>query len=862
MSAIGLVASASAAETVGAAWAGGCADGEIGSVGGFEGDAHAKSTEQATIRVPGARFVRRIMGTFERVFSSYMIYAGLMRSPKTNPDSVPASQTSSARRLLSFGGPLVAVTALITACLRPPDPSSAAEEAGKTMGGTDSNSHGSVASEAYTWKSVAIWGGGFVTGLVYSPVQAGILYARTDVGGAYRYDPKGQGWIPITDSLSPADSSFMGIESFAVDPLVADRVYLAAGMYTQDWAGGAAFMRSDDRGVTWKVFPAPFKMGGNELSRSDGERLAVDPHDPKVLYFGSRRNGLWKSDNEAASWTKVANFPASDDKEKGLGLVFVVFDPTSGAKGKETPGLYVGSQVDGRIYQSTDAGKSWKPVPNQPSTGFLPRRAVVDKDGTFYVTYALGDSPYALRDGAVYRYEPKKQAWTNITPLKPSEGDTFGYGGITVDPANPGTLVTTTMDRWSKGAEIFRSTDRGQTWKATIATASLTDGGAKHVYHHREKLGAPQWVGDIKIDPFNPNRAMIVEGGGVWATDNLGAADTGKPTTWSFHSKNLEELVARALISPPEGAPLLSAHMDICGFRHDNLEASPQEGAFKDPMCASAEDIDFAEKRPNVVVRVGTYPWDDTKSPRGALSTDGGKTWKQFGAEPKGSNGMGSVAVSADGSVVLWAARGAAVAYSRDGGKTWAQSEGLPAPANTPDWAPWNQQLASDRVNPKKLYVFDAPTGSVYVSEDGGAHFEVTTRSQRAVPEYELQYASIKAAPGREGDIWLTTKEALVRSTDSGKSFQKLSSVEAGHAVGFGKAAPGKSFPAVYLSGTVGGVTGFFRSDDEGDEFVRINDDAHQYGGALVISGDPRVYGRMYVAPGGRGILYGEPKSK
>ena len=57
-----------------------------------------------------------------------------------------------------------------------------------------------------------------------------------------------------------------------------------------------------------------------------------------------------------------------------------------------------------------------------------------------------------------------------------------------------------------------------------------------------------------------------------------------------------------------------------------------------------------------------------------------------------------------------------------------------------------------------------------------------------------------------------------------------------------------------------GFFSGFFRSDDEGSSFARINDDAHQYGGSNVIIGDPRVYGRAYIAPGGRGILYGEPR--
>jgi hypothetical protein len=750
-----------------------------------------------------------------------------------------------------------AAAVLATACLRPPVPAAAGQG-----GAAGTSSDGSVASEPYEWKNVVVSGGGFVTGLVFSPVEAGVLYARTDIGGAYRYDSKDRRWIPLTDFLSLADSNYMGIESFAVDPKRAGRVYLATGMYTQGWAGNGAFMRSDDKGDSWQIFPVPFKMGGNELSRSNGERLAVDPHLPNVLYFGSRRDGLWKSVDEAKTWNRVDGFPVSGDPDKGLGLPFVQFDAKSGVDGAATPVMYVGSQVDGRIYGSADGGKSWAAVPNQPTTGFLPRRAVVDSDSTLYVSYALGDSPYALSNGAVYRYEPEGNVWTDITPLKPSEGDTFGYGGITVDPSKSGTLVVTTMDRWTKGAEIFRSQDRGKTWKPAMSTAVLDGGGTPHVYHHQDKLGTPQWLGDIEIDPFDSNRALIVEGGGVWMTEDLMGADQGQPIHWTFHSNNLEETVARDLVSPPEGAPLVSVMLDTCGFRHDELDASPSRGTFDNPPCASAEDMDFAAKKPNLMVRVGKYPWDGSQAPRGALSLDGAASWAPFESEPEGSGGMGSVALSADGAVVLWAPREARAAVSRDHGKTWVQSAGLPEPANSPDWAPWFLRLASDRVNPKKFYAFDALTGTVYVSEDSAAHFEATDTSLKAMPEYELQYASIQAVPEHEGDVWITTKAALARSTDSGNSFSTLSSVEEGHGVGFGHPAPGQTYPAVYLSGKVAGVTGFFRSDDEGERFVRINDDAHQYGGAQVITGDPRVYGRVYVSPGGRGIVYGEPKAK
>ncbi len=777
-----------------------------------------------------------------------------MQDQNTDRRSALRSNLPSRRRLERLVGPALTVSVVVTSCLRPPDKPSATARAEAASPAVYAGP-----SEAYVWKSVVINGGGFVTGLAFSPVEAGILYARTDVGGAYRYDPKNESWIPLTDFLSHEQANYLGIESFAVDPELADRVYMAVGMYTADWAGSGAFMRSDDRGDTWQVFPVDIKMGGNELSRSNGERLAIDPHLAKVLYFGSRRNGLWRSEDEAETWTKVDSFPVSDDAAKGLGLPIVLFDRASGKQGEPTPTIYVGSQTDGKLYQTTDAGGTWAEIPNQPRTGFLPRRAAIDAEGTLYVTYALGDSPYALSKGAVYKYEPKKGAWTDITPLEPTEEDSFGYGGIAVDPSKPGTLVTTTMDRWTKGAEIFRSQDGGKTWKPLMARAILDGGGTAYVYHHRDKLDPPQWMGDIEIDPFDSSRAMIVEGGGVWATEDLEAADAGKPTHWSFHSKNLEELVARDLVSPPEGAPLLSVVLDACGFRHDDLDVSPAGGTFRNPDCASADDIDFAGKKPNVMVRVGKHPWDGKKGPRGAISTDGGVTWKQFAKEPPGSGGSGSVAVSADGAVVVWAPRGGKAAYSADAGSTWTPAVGLPAPQESPDWAPWFLRLASDPVNPKKFYAFNSLAGAVLTSEDGGAHFTVGADNLRAVPGYDLQYASIKTVPGLEGEVWITTKTELARSSDSGQSFSTVGSVQEAHGVGFGKAAPGQTFPAVYLSGKVGDVTGFFRSDDAGESFIRINDDAHQYGGATVLTGDPRVYGRVYVAPGGRGIVYGEP---
>ena len=98
----------------------------------------------------------------------------------------------------------------------------------------------------YTWRSVAVRGGGFVTAIVAHPRERGLFYARTDVGGAYRWDDSKKEWIALTDWLGMADSNLTGCESVALDPTDSNRVYLALGTYTNKDTGNGAIVRSKD----------------------------------------------------------------------------------------------------------------------------------------------------------------------------------------------------------------------------------------------------------------------------------------------------------------------------------------------------------------------------------------------------------------------------------------------------------------------------------------------------------------------------------------------------------------------------------------------------------------------------------------
>jgi xyloglucan-specific exo-beta-1,4-glucanase len=73
----------------------------------------------------------------------------------------------------------------------------------------------------------------------------------------------------------------------------------AAGMYTNSWdPNNGSILASTNQGESWSIYPLPFKVGGNMPGRGLGERLAVDPHDNSILYFGARSgHGLWKSTN-------------------------------------------------------------------------------------------------------------------------------------------------------------------------------------------------------------------------------------------------------------------------------------------------------------------------------------------------------------------------------------------------------------------------------------------------------------------------------------------------------------------------------------------------------------------------------------
>ncbi|MGC9664963.1 cellulose binding domain-containing protein [Planosporangium sp. 12N6] len=727
-----------------------------------------------------------------------------------------------------------------------------------------------AAAEPYSWRNAEIAGGGFVPGIIFNQSKKDLVYARTDIGGAYRWNPATGRWIPLLDWVGQDNWGWNGVASLATDPVDPNRVYVAAGMYTNSWdPNNGAILRSTDQGATWQATPLPFKLGGNMPGRGMGERLAIDPNRNSVLYFGAPSGkGLWRSTDYGVTWAQVTNFPnpgnyvqdpANEYTADNQGVVWVAFDKSTGTAGTATKGIYVGvADKNNTVYRSTDGGATWQAIPGAP-TGYLAHKGVLDPVNHYlYIATSDTGGPYDGGKGDVWKYSTTTGAWTRISPIpSTSSDDYFGYSGLTIDRQHPNTLMVATQVSWWPDIIIFRTTDGGATWTRIwdftgypnrsnrytqdISSAPwLTFGANPSPPETAPKLG---WMTEsLEIDPFNSDRMMYGTGATIYGTTDLTKWDSGGQITIRPMVAGLEETAVLDLISPPTGAPLISALGDIGGFRHTDLTKVPAM-MFTSPVFTSTTSLDYAETNPSYLVRVGDL--DKSARPndnRVAFSTDGGANWFQ-GTEPGGVTGGGTVAAAADGSRFVWAPKGAAVSYSVGFGTSWATSTGIPNEA----------RVESDRVNPKKFYGVSG--GRFYRSTDGGATFTATAAT--GLPTGTPRFGAV---PGREGDIWLAGgANGLLHSTDSGATFTKVSSVGSAINIGFGKAAPGQSYQALYLVGTVDGVTGVFRSDNAGTGWVRINDSQHQYGNAgEAITGDPRVYGRVYLGTNGRGVLYAD----
>ncbi len=681
-------------------------------------------------------------------------------------------------------------------------------------------------SAEWTYGQLPVGGGGFVTGL-FATCEEGIYYARTDVGGAFRYEAENGKWHSLHYWLSEDEKGYTGIDGLAVDPNNGGVIYLACAISYFN-GGKSAVMVSRDYGETFEVTDVSdlVKFHGNGMGRGNGERIVIDPSDSNHVLVGGRTGGMIETFDGGKTWSKNS-FPI-DTTDNGVGINGLLYN----SKGE----LYATvSQAEDNLFISKDNGKTWEPF-EYAYEGLMPQRMKLDSEGNLYVVYASGEGPGNSSNiklssdsgyGDVVRYNTDGTS-DNIRP------EDTAFGDIVIHPEDSSKLFLVTTGTWRPqtnggyGDQFYRSVDGGKTWENITSKCEISTNGMPWIEGH-----AIHWCASLLIDPFNPDRIMVNSGNGVFSCDNI----WDESPTINFDALGLEETVAKDMVSYIGMSPV-SAIGDYDGFVHPDLVTPGTQHMDK---IGTTVSIAVAANNPDIMAKVSDKT--DEKTPLVTYTTDGGKTWSRLASFPEDKAvGGGVAALTADGSRLIWKPSNDMKAfYTDDFGETWTQVSGIFGE---------DYYIVGDPENPD--YVYAAGEGTVSVSSDGGKSF-------KEIEGLSTDRRRLAVVDGSEGELYVPSREGLYRVTDHGKTVEKLEAVSDCSGVGVGRGRTDSDPAVIYIWGSVAGseARGIYMSEDCGKTWTRINDDAHEFGGMdAFICGDMNVYGRCYMGTVGMGIVY------
>jgi photosystem II stability/assembly factor-like uncharacterized protein len=760
----------------------------------------------------------------------------------------------------------------------------------------------------YQWGNVVIGGGGWMTCLVPHPKVPDLLWLGSDVSGPWKRAPGDQRWHSQGWSRwTPQNAS--GVLGLAVDPRDGLTVYVERGDTGGSMAPpteqtqGLYFTR--DGGATWTLALNKLARSNAGPTRKWGPSIAVDPNQPDVVYWGTFRDGIWRSMDAGRSWHQVMMPPALAPGQKpgtlDPGVRCVAIDPAAKRDGRSAvvyasvDGDFSGPDSPCGLYRSTDGGDSFQQfrqfsaLPGNPQhIRFL----YCGNDGTLYVNHELG----AARLDA--------SGLKNITPAAATY---FDEGGLAVNPAHPSqVLLIGKTKKKGEGAPyqcaIFRSRDRGDTWTAVANDDGgiVTENLPAWLTHFNDGLKMPASASFLAFDPFHSGRAYLLDAFGVYQTDDVWAD---KVVMRSLY-EGVENTVVLTLCTPPASADiqapiLLSGIADVRGFRHTDIHQPPLR--IVEPTvsreydwCTAVTGYDYCEGNPDVIMCAKVS--DQARPGKVLLSEDGGQTWRTT-TYPLGemSCGGSKIAVSAawHGSVdtlkaVFAPGNKQTPRYTSDGGKTWnlcktTDGADLSYVSILDHPFSFGQFVAADRVDGNTFYLYNPWSGTFWVSRDGGATWAQKDFGGVKVPDYDsFSPFSIQAAPGRAGEVWAAMSGYGIRRTrDFGQTWEDLKGVVAIGAnpandpangrpclVGFGAPAPGRPVnePTVYVFVQLAGdqMHSLLRSSDIGkdklSDFTWERVQKWEFGGLrpTLLQGSRQKFGQVFMGCSD-GVIYGEP---
>jgi len=575
------------------------------------------------------------------------------------------------------------------------------------------------------------------------------VYRSTDGGGSWTHLGLGE-----TRTISRV----------VVDPGDSNVVYVAAlgRLWGENPERGV--YKTGDFGKTWsQVLKVDARTGAVDL--------AMDPHDPKVLYAamysrrrtpwsytaGGTTGGIFKTSDGGKSWSKLTGgLPAVTGRiglavnRKKPEVVMAVVESSEGGR----LATFQDDSRAGGVFRSEDSGATWKRVSPWTPRGFYFSQIRMQPDDDQRV-YLLGFEVWTSDDGGVTF---KGKGSKNVHP---------DHHAMWIDPADGDHILD------GNDGGIYQSRDRGKSWEFvnnlslgefyTVTADTLKPynlgGGLQDnnswigpsrsrfkLWSFTDDLGdvgltTADWVnlggGDgfyVQFDPVDPDIVYYEsQGAEIRRLDQRSGRDRNiKPSENEGEKAFRFNWNSPFLISPHDPSVLWLGgnHVFRLYQRGDRWELASPDLTTQDPdkmitSGSAAETHCAIVTLDESAVAKGTL-WAGTDDGKLWLTRDAGGNWtdltKNLPAETRGLYMSRIEASHLDANTAVLAVDGhrtdvtRTMAYrTRDGGKSWVSITG-DLPKDTPV-----KVVRQGRVNPDLL--FAGTEFGLYATLDGGKHW-------------------------------------------------------------------------------------------------------------------------------------------